>query len=734
LPINLLGLKKQKNTLQGVKNIFTPPFKIAIEQDPPFQLTSFAQKHVKVFPMNIQRIFSLQPAVLPDLQPDRTAIVLRSLFIGGVVTCVAMRVTQQLNLRIAASLSGCLFTFCFESWRARRVEQPKPSGFPTDLDGQNALMLTLIDATPEKWVEIWNQFCRLPEPAALLVPGNALLADTMKEVFLGPIKADGESHLLEPFIQGNDQLISYLEKHAYFPMLEAAHAARKRIALAIAQKEPSITRKLLRQPLMSEFNKLPGFKFDCWTNVRDAETAQVLKEAKIDPNEVSAEIKQPPLQQIAQNRLLYSSTEFTACHHASALIEAGATGIVEAIGLCKDRDHLAGWMASYWFYQDIWSLEFTEFHKTMNKGHFVALCDRSRHVDDPTILRQSDLLWDMFCKFNRSSNDEESFFMRLIRLNTDKLPEWLPQAVSQNCPEVVEALLKSGLLDVKTLHPLKKRCCWTSVGDLKTARILQENGLDVNEDKDLLETIASQTNGAAEQLRLVLACGRKKGVVEALDKWEGQAEKAPLLPILHGWLILNPSHERYVHNWNAIPQDVYKEFCLLSEHATIKALWKNYGNYWDLICRFDDTECKLFTRLVEHAVATPKALFIRAEFLATNIGEMFYTAVKSKAPKIVSALLTSGKIQVKDLTHKQQELAWCGLQDAETARILKEQGFRLAEMKQEEVLAMFEHIVEHEKYIELSFKEQFQLLIDQGAQVDEPHGGWDAWAEKVQDE
>ncbi len=130
---------------------------------------------------------------------------------------------------------------------------------------------------------------------------------------------------------------------------------------------------------------------------------------------------------------------------------------------------------------------------------------------------------------------------------------------------------------------------------------------------------------------------------------------------------------------------------------------------------FDDAESRLFKRIVDHASEA-----------------MLNTAIRSKAPKVVSALLKSGKIQVKDLSLEQQRHAWCGIRDAETARILKENGFRLAEMSKEEVLAMFEHIVNHEVEGELPFPEQFQLLITQGAQVDEPEEGWDAWIEKIQ--
>ncbi len=658
--------------------------------------------------MTIQRIFSLQPAVLPNEQPDRTAIALRSLFIGSVVTCVAFRVTQKLSLRIAAPLTASLFTYCFESWRARRA-----SGFPTDLEGQNALCLTLIDPPPEKWVEIWNELCRLPE---LIVNENALLAETMEKVFLGVDKPDRAAHLLEPFLQGNDQLITYLETHRYFPMMEAAHAAKARIATAIAERDSSTTGKLLREPFMSEFNKMSGFQFDCWTSVRDAEIAQVLKEAKMDPNQSpNALTNQLPLQYIAQNTLSDYTTEFTACDHASALIEAGATGIVEAILLCKDRDHLAGWMASYCFYQDPWSYDFAEFYKTMNRGHFVGLLDRSCHVDDATILGQSEELWKLFCKFNCPSNNEDSLFMRLLHLNTDKLPEWLAQAVSQNCPEVVEALFKSGKLNVSELKSFKKRRCWIEVGDIQTARLLQANGLDVNEDLELIKNITR-----ADSLRLVLACGRNKGIVNTIDTWEKQAEKAPLVAILDALLFWHIIESRLLTNLKAVTLEIYKEICLLSEYEPDEAIWRKINSCWQLICTYDDGESRLFKRIVDHSSEK-------------KIVERFDIAIRSKAPKVVSALLKSGKIQVKVLSHEQQRNAWCGIRDADTALILKDHGFRLAEMSKEEVLAMFEDIVKHEMESKFSFKEQFQLLINQGARVDEPEEGWDVWIEKIQD-
>ena len=134
--------------------------------------------------MTIQRIFSLQPATLPtSKEPDYPVILIRSAFIGAVTHTIAAFVTRDSNLRLAASLGSAFFTYCFESWRASRVDKPKSSTFPTDLEGQNALGLKLVTATPEKWVEIWNQFCSHPDVCEHLVPGNFLLSETMQQVF-----------------------------------------------------------------------------------------------------------------------------------------------------------------------------------------------------------------------------------------------------------------------------------------------------------------------------------------------------------------------------------------------------------------------------------------------------------------------------------------------------------------------------------------------------------------------
>ncbi len=200
----------------------------------------------------------------------------------------------------------------------------------------------------------------------------------------------------------------------------------------------------------------------------------------------------------------------------------------------------------------------------MDRMTFDAICRRCQDINlqsekklDKTIPTE---LWDLICKFDYHSTEENSLLIKLMTQTYDVAQHQFiegafTRAVAKNCPNVVAFLLTSkqsatarNRIISADIDKHNRFSCWSSLQNAQTADLLQQNGFIVNEHPTLLDHVVFKDRAfyprpsgftRFDHVKAILGAEVNRSFVEAVvEKLKAKEtnEKADLLFILNNYL------------------------------------------------------------------------------------------------------------------------------------------------------------------------------------------------------